>query len=315
MSAVTSNLPQRDAFWTRVYEIARQDRDVIIISADMGAPALDKIRLDLPNQFINAGIAEQNAIVVGTGLAMAGKKVFAYAIAPFITLRCLEQVRVNNCMMKVPLTLVGVGAGFGYQDSGPTHHMLEDIAVMRAFPAMEIDSVSDSVMAADVAERSIKERRINYVRLDRQTLPDLYKPGHDFRPGLEVLRPGKDLMLVGTGIMTHAALETAEVLAKQGVDVGVIDLYRIPVNAEGLLAALKGVKKVATLEEHFLAGGMGSAVAEVLADAGAALPLKRIGLPIEKGYCYSYGGRDALHNWYGIGEQQILDSLTGFAKG
>ncbi|EME71559.1 1-deoxy-D-xylulose-5-phosphate synthase [Paramagnetospirillum caucaseum] len=315
MSAVTSNLPQRDAFWTRVYEIARQDRDVIIISADMGAPALDKIRLDLPNQFINAGIAEQNAIVVGSGLAMAGKKVFAYAIAPFITLRCLEQVRVNNCMMKIPLTLVGVGAGFGYQDSGPTHHMLEDIAVMRAFPTIEIDSVSDSVMAADVAERSIKERRINYVRLDRQTLPDLYKTGHDFRPGLDVLRPGKDIMLVGTGIMTHAALETAEILSKKGIDAGVVDLYRLPVNAPALLNAVKGAKKVATLEEHFLPGGMGSAVAEVLADAGSTLPLKRLGLPVEKGYCYTYGGRDALHNWYGIGAEQIIDSLIGFAKG
>jgi transketolase len=315
MSAVTSNLPQRDAFWTRVYEIAKNDRDVIIISADMGAPALDVIRRDLPGQFINMGIAEQNAVVVGSGLAMAGKKVFAYAIAPFITLRCLEQVRVHNCMMKTPLTLVGVGAGFGYQDSGPTHHMLEDIAVLRAFPTIEIDSVSDSVMAAAVAERSILERRINYVRLDRQTLPDLYKPGHDFKPGLNVLKEGKDLTLIGTGIMTHAALETAEALGKKGISVGVIDLYRLPVNAAGLLAALKGAKKVATLEEHFLPGGMGSAVAEVMADAGVAVPLKRLGLPTEKGYCYTYGGRDALHRHYGIGSEQILSALESFARG
>lgn len=315
MSAVTSNLPQRDAFWTHVYEIAKSDRDVVIISADMGAPALDAIRRDLPGQFLNVGIAEQNAVVVGSGLAMAGKKVFAYAIAPFITLRCLEQVRVHNCMMKTPLTLVGVGAGFGYQDSGPTHHMLEDIAVLRAFPTIEIDSVSDSVMAAAVAERSITERRINYVRLDRQTLPDLYKPGHDFKPGLEVLRKGKDLMLVGTGIMTHAALETADALAKKGIDVGVVDLYRLPINAPLLLDALKGAKKVATLEEHFLAGGMGSAVAEVLADAGQPLALKRLGLPIEKGYCYTYGGRETLHRHYGIAPEQIVASLESFAKG
>jgi transketolase len=315
MNTVSANLPQRDAFWTRVYEIARNDRDVIIISADMGAPALDAIRRDLPGQFINVGIAEQNAVVVGSGLSMAGKKVFAYAIAPFITLRCLEQVRVHNCMMKTPLTLVGVGAGFGYQDSGPTHHMLEDIAVLRAFPTIEIDSVSDSVMASAVAERSITERRVNYVRLDRQTLPDLYKPGHDFKPGLHILKPGKDLMLVGTGIMTHAALETAEVLSKKGIDAGVIDLYRLPVNAPLLLEALKGAKKVATLEEHFLAGGMGSAVAEVLADAGRALPLKRLGLPIEKGYCYTYGGREALHRHYGIASEQLVAALEGFAKG
>ncbi|CAA6606419.1 1-deoxy-D-xylulose-5-phosphate synthase [Rhodospirillaceae bacterium LM-1] len=314
MSAVTSNLPQRDAFWTRVYEIAKNDRDVIIISADMGAPALDVIRRDLPGQFINAGIAEQNAVVIGSGLALAGKKVFAYAIAPFITLRCLEQVRVHNCMMKIPLTLVGVGAGFGYQDSGPTHHMLEDIAVLRAFPVIEIDSVSDSVMASAVAESSIKERRINYVRLDRQTLPDLYKAGHDFKPGLARLKPGKDITLIGTGIMTHAALETAEALGKKGIDAGVIDLYRLPVNAPALLAELKGAKKVVTLEEHFLTGGMGSAVAEAMADAGLAIPLKRLGLPTEKGYCYTYGGRDALHRHYGIGSEQIVAAIEAFAK-
>jgi transketolase len=304
-------LPQRDAFWTRVYEIAREDRDVIVISADMGAPALDIIRRDLPSQFINAGIAEQNAVVVGSGLAMAGKKVFAYAIAPFITLRCLEQVRVQNCMMKIPLTLVGVGAGFGYQDSGPTHHMLEDIAVMRAFPQIEIDSVSDSVMAANVAERSIKERRINYVRLDRQTLPDLYQPGHDFAKGLDVLRDGADGVLIGTGAMTHAALELADSLAKSGKKLKVIDLYRLPFDRKALVAALKGAKKVITLEEHFL-GGMGSAVAEALADEGVMVPVKRLGLPNEKGYCYIYGGRETLREYYGVASAQIEKAARDF---
>jgi transketolase len=305
-------LPQRDAFWTRVYEIAREDRDVIIISADMGAPALDIIRRDLPSQFINAGIAEQNAVVVGSGLAMAGKKVFAYAIAPFITLRCLEQIRVQNCMMKIPLTLVGVGAGFGYQDSGPTHHMLEDIAVLRAFPKIEIDSVSDSVMAANVAERSIKERRVNYVRLDRQTLPDLYKPGHDFAKGLDVLREGADGVLIGTGAMTHTAIELAESFAKQGKQLKVIDLYRLPFDRKALVAALKGAKKVITLEEHFLAGGMGSAVTEALADEGVLLPVKRLGLPNEKGYCYIYGGRETLRGYYGVAMPQLVEELKAF---
>ncbi|MCC7168455.1 MAG: 1-deoxy-D-xylulose-5-phosphate synthase [Rhodospirillales bacterium] len=306
-----SNLSQRDAFWTRVYEMARDNRDVIVISADMGAPALDAIRRDLSAQFLNLGIAEQNAVVVGSGLALEGKTVFVYAIAPFVTLRCLEQIRVQNAMMKIPLTLVGVGAGFGYADSGPTHHMLEDLAVLRAFPAIEIDSISDGVMARWVAERSIKERRINYVRLDRQTLPDLYRPGQDFKDGLAVLRPSEcGTALIGTGVMTHQALAVADEIAKKGgPKLGVIDLYRLPVNGQALVQAVKGLKRVATIEEHFLPGGLGSAVIEALSDRNAGVAVSRFGLPAEKGYCYQYGGREALRGWYGVSLPQLVEGV------
>jgi transketolase len=306
-----STLSQRDAFWSRVYEMARDNRDVIVISADMGAPALDAIRRDLSAQFLNLGIAEQNAVVVGSGLALEGKTVFVYAIAPFVTLRCLEQIRVQNAMMRIPLTLVGVGAGFGYADSGPTHHMLEDLAVLRAFPAIEIDSVSDGVMARWVAERSIAERRINYVRLDRQTLPDLYKPGQDFKDGLAVLRASEcGVALIGTGVMTHQALAVADEIAKKGgPKLGVIDLYRLPVNGQALGQAVKGLKRVATIEEHFLPGGLGSAVIEALSDQGGGPPVSRFGLPAEKGYCYQYGGREALRGWYGVSLPQLVEGV------
>ena len=115
-----NNLTQRDAFWNKVYESARLNRNIVVVTADMGAPALDNIRRDLAGQFVNVGIAEQNAITLAAGLALTGKNVFIYAIAPFITLRCLEQIRVEAAMMKIPINIVGVGAGFGYEDSGPT---------------------------------------------------------------------------------------------------------------------------------------------------------------------------------------------------
>ena len=108
-----SEIPQRDAFWDRIFELASENKDIILVSADMGAPSLDKFRKDLPAQFVNVGIAEQNAITLAAGLAMTGKKVFTYAIAPFITLRCIEQIRVECCIMGLPLTMVGVGVGFG----------------------------------------------------------------------------------------------------------------------------------------------------------------------------------------------------------
>ena len=131
----------RDALFNRLYEIAKNDKDVVIVSADMGAPALDRFRRDLSNQFINTGIAEQNTILVSAGLTLGNKKVFAYAIAPFITLRCYEQIKIELAAMNIPVTLIGVGAGFSYDDSGPTHHTLEDLSIMRVLPNIIVSLV------------------------------------------------------------------------------------------------------------------------------------------------------------------------------
>lgn len=309
------NKTQRDAFWDRVYEIARQDRNVIIVSADMGAPSLDKFRRDLPGQFVNVGIAEQNAILVAAGLAMTGKRVFAYAIAPFITLRCLEQIRVELCMMNIPVTIVGVGAGVGYEDSGPTHHLTEDITVMRSMPYITINSITDSVMASAFADISCEMRSPNYIRLERQLMPVIYSEGTDFSKGLSVIKEGKDLFIAATGCMTHVALDIADdIEKKEDISIGVIDIYTLPINEDALIEQIRNVKKLITLEEHFLPGGFGSAVCEVLIDNNILIPVKRIGLPIDKGYCYKYGGREAIRGYYGIDRGGIQRQIADFLK-
>jgi transketolase len=306
-----NNITQRDVFWSKIYEMAKINNDIIVVSADMGAPALDIFRINIPSQFINVGIAEQNGILISSGIALTGKRVFAYAIAPFITFRCLEQIRVNNSIMNIPITIVGVGAGFGYQDSGPTHHIIEDIAVMRAFPNLVINSISDSVMSEAVAEMSCSMNKTNYVRLDRIILPTLYNKNTDFSKGLEVLKRGKSY-IIATGSMTHVALEACEILNKKGIDVGVIDLYRFPVEVPVLLEAVKDAEKLITLEEHFLPGGLGSAVCEVLQDNDLLLPVKRIGIDINKGYCYEYGGRDCIRQYYGIDVKSVCNTASQF---
>ncbi|MGE5294008.1 MAG: hypothetical protein ACM3VT_04215, partial [Solirubrobacterales bacterium] len=149
---MSGNMTQRDAFFERLYELARKDKDIVIVAADMSAPALDQFRTDLPGQFVNVGIAEQNAIQIASGLAMTGKKAFAYAISPFITLRCLEQIRVSNGIMGIPITIVGMGTGFSYCSDGPTHHLIEDLAIMRAIPNIRIMNVTDNVMARSLAD-------------------------------------------------------------------------------------------------------------------------------------------------------------------
>ncbi len=243
-----NNISQRDSFWNKVYEIARKDRNVIVVSADMGAPALDKFRRDIPSQFVNVGIAEQNGVLIASGLSLVGKKVFVYAIAPFITLRCLEQIRVENAIMGIPVTIVGVGGGFGYEDSGPTHHLTEDIAIMRSMPNITINNITDSVMASSFASISSKTKTPNYVRLDRQVFPDIYSKNYDFSEGISALRGGKDYYMVSTGSMTHIAMELAAKLSKRKVNIGVIDMFTIPINEKLFLKMIKGAKKLISLD-------------------------------------------------------------------
>lgn len=310
-----NNISPRDAFWNRIYELARKDKDIVIITADMGAPSLDKFRKNLAPQFINVGIAEQNAVTLAAGLALAGKKVFIYAIAPFITLRCLEQIRVENAIIKIPITIVGVGVGFGYEDSGPTHHLIEDVAIMRAMPNIRINNVTDNVMAEYLARQCCKKKAVtDYIRLDRLSHPDIYNGSSDFNAGLAIPREAEDYYIISSGTMVAVALKVSESLSRNKIDMGVIDIFNIPINEKKLLQLLKGVKKIVTLEEHFLAGGLGSAVAEILCDYSLLIPLKRIGIPLGKGYCYKYGGREIIRKYYSIDHDSVCVEINNFIR-
>ena len=302
----------RDAFFDKLYELARKDPDVVLVDADMGAPSLDKFRKDLPAQFVNVGIAEQNAISVASGLAFEGKKAFAYAIAPFITLRCYEQIKVNMCSMKIPVTAVGVGAGFSYEDSGPTHHTTEDIAIMRALPNITIINSTDNTMASKCAEIACKSDTPMYVRLDREPLPVVYDKKETFEDGVSCLKKGKDICIISTGNMVHKALEVADFLKKESIDVAVVDLYRLkPVNVKLLLKHIKQSKKIVTLEEHLINGGLGSIIAEIFVDNDVNLPLKRIAIPDK--YCYTYGGREAIRRTIDLDTDSVIKTILNYA--
>lgn len=304
----------RDAFFNKLYELARKDPNIILVDADMGAPSLDKFRTDMPSQFVNVGIAEQNAITVACGLALGGKTAFTYAIAPFITLRCYEQIKVDMCAMKLPVTCIGVGAGFSYDDSGPTHHTTEDISIMRALPYITILNSTDSIMAAKCAEIAVRSKSPMYVRLDREQLPDLYNKNETFKDGLHLFRKGKDVCIVSTGNMVHKALDVAKSLKKQNIDAAVLDLYRLkPVNKNFLVKHLKQSKKIVTLEEHLLDGGLGSIIAEIIADNNLSIPLKRLAIPDK--FCYTYGGREEIRKTIGLDTDSIVKSIKDFSKG
>lgn len=171
-------MAMRDVFLEQIWKKMADDQNIFFVSADFGSPILDKIRADFPDRFVNVGIAEQNLINVTAGLALEGYTVFAYAIAPFITMRCYEQARVSLALLSevrpMNVNLIGVGAGYSYVVSGPTHQCYEDITLMRALPNFEILSPSDHLTTKEMFNRVIENQRLKYLRFDAQVLPTIY---------------------------------------------------------------------------------------------------------------------------------------------
>jgi transketolase len=304
------NASMRDAFLDELYDIARRDKRVLLISNDFGAPSLDKFRADCASQFIHIGIAEENMVDLAAGLAMAGKIVYMYSIAPFLPLRCYEQIRVHMAFKRYHITGVAVGTGFSYALSGPSHQALEDIALINALPNMTLFSASDSAMGKAIARMTYENPGPKYVRFDREKFPALYKEQESFADGLGVLKSGSDVTIVATGIMVHRALEVAKELAGHSVDAGVVDLYRIkPLNEELLLKAVKKSGRILTIEENFVTSGIGSIISSLVTERGLDYKIKHLGVPDR--YFPPGRSRETLQRLSGLDLESIV---TGVLK-
>ena len=310
-----SQLDMRDALIEELILQARKDSRVMFLTNDYGAPSLDRFRAEFPEQFVNAAISEQNMVAVAAGLALSGKKVYVYSIASFLTLRCLEQIKIDICAMKLPVTFIGVGTAYAYSYDGPTHHATEDVSIMRALAHMTILSPSDSAAAAACADFVLRLSGPSYVRLDRGKMPLLFDASKDdLEEGSKVVRAGGGLALISTGSTVHRVLEVAELLEQVGVATRVIDLYRLkPVDPEILLSRLEGCEAVVSLEEHTIHGGLGSIVAETLMDSGRLVPLKR--LAIEDPQLYAYGLRDTMHRERGLDAEGAAVTIADWLRG
>ena len=322
MTAAASMKPvaMRDAFLERIRRAMADDDRIVFITADFGSPVLDRIRAEHPDRFVNVGIAEQNLINVSAGMALEGCTVFAYAIAPFITMRCFEQTRVNLALLSevrpMNVNLIGVGAGYSYVVSGPTHQCYEDLSIMRALPNVAIYSPADHVTAAALFDRCVGARGPKYLRFDAQALPPLYGDGAapDLESGFNVLRTGRDLVLVATGYMVHTARSAAERLAAAGIAAGVVDLFDVSrFSAERLRAALAGAAGIVTLEEGFRGrGGIDALMFDFAARHGIGARICNLG--VEGGYRFELGTRAELHEQVGIGVESVVRSATAFAQ-
>ena len=303
----------RDAFLNMLYQKAIGNPDIILLTNDQGAISLDDFKEKLPNQFFNIGISEQNIISVAAGLVLSGKKVYVYSLLSFIVLRCYEQIKIDLCAMKLPVTIVGVGSGYSYSPDGPTHHATEDISIMRALPNMTIYSPSDSNIVPALVDITLKSKTPSYIRLDRQLLPLLDNKDHNLQEGFSILREGNDVTVISTGVMVHRALEVAEELHEQSIQAKVIDFYRLkPIDVVAVTKILKGASKIVVLEEQTINGGLGSIIAEILVDSNVFIPLKR--LAILDNMIFDYGSRDTLHKARGLDRMSIVHEITKLFK-
>jgi len=294
-----SDVDMRDAFFDSVYDLAAKDPNLIVLTADHGAFSLERFKKDFPRQYFNVGISEQNMVSLAAGLALGAKRVFIYSIVNFVTLRCLEQISVDLGSMKLPVTIVGVGAGFTYSSDGPTHHGIQDVSVMASIPNLNILNCSDAWNSHAFAAMAYERGGPSYVRIEKGKFPSLYGKDSNFDAGLTVLKRGKDAMVVTSGYLVHASMEAARQLAEEGIDIGVVDLYRIkPLNVNLLASNLREARALLTVEDNVAAGGIGSMVATALMEEEISLPLQRMSLGDR--YCYKYGNREWVYAENGL---------------
>ncbi|UTH72836.1 transketolase family protein [Chromobacterium sp. IIBBL 290-4] len=314
---ITHSIPMRDALLEKIYQSMKTDSKIFFLSADFGSPVLDKIRLDFADRFINVGIAEQNLINIAAGLAIEGNKVFAYAIAPFLTMRCYEQIRVNLALLSqvrdMNVSLIGVGAGYSYVVSGPTHQCYEDISIMRALPSISVYSPADHISTGCLFDRLVSKKGIKYIRLDAQTLPVIYEnPILNVEAGFNVHRKGDEICLLATGYMVHVAMKLANRLKNKGVDVGVVDIFDISHSCNNFLyEEISKYRGIVTMEEGFKGrGGMDSMILDYISNSDLEIRVKNIG--VRGGYSFDLGSRSELHEKVGIGEEASLKTILEF---
>jgi len=311
-------MTQRDTFIDELFKIAKEDKDVILISVDMGASALDQWREELPEQFIWTGISEQHSINLAAGLSARGKKVYVYFMAAWAA-RCFEQIRYSCSMPNNPITILSNGVALGYAPAGPAHETNEDIAYMRSLLNVEIHCPRNIPQTKDLVKLSYEESKLRYIRLERKYDVRFNDDNGGVNSGIEMLKPGlfnnpltKDnpkVALVSYGYMLGRCDDVWEKMMSDGVESCLFDMYRIKPNPikEN---TFDGFSHIVSVEEQTLSGGFGSTILEGMSDNSISLPLLRIGLP--ERYIFENGDRDYHLDNNGLSVDSIYDKIMDF---
>ena len=302
----------RNAFIDTLYSLAHEDEHIMALVGDAGAVVFDKFKKDYPNRCFNLGIAESNMITVAAGLASRGFTPFTYAIAPHITLRPYEQIRNDVCLNNTNVKIVSVGSGIHYGNQGPTHHGIEDFAVLKVLPNMTIFSPTDPVEAKKVTDAAAKIKGPVYIRIGSRNpgAPNIYTQDYDFKVGKGVqLCDGDDATIIATGSLVSEAMAAAQELKQNNISTRVINIHTIkPLDKEIIIKAANETGVVVTIEEHQLEGGFGESVASAILE-GTPKPVrfKRIG--IEDVFCSFYGTYPEVKGHYNLTKENLIHQV------
>ena len=301
----------RKSFTDTLLALAKQDKDIIAVTTDArGSVTLGDFAKELPGQFVECGIAEQDAIGISAGLASCGKKVFCCGPACFYVARSLEQVKVDIAYSGNPVTVLGVSGGVAYGALGATHHSLHDIAVLRTFPGMNVILPCDARQTAKVVKMLVDHPAPTYVRVGRAAVPDVYEnDDFEFRLGkANTLAEGDDLAIIAAGETVYHALQASRSLEKKGIQARVLDLSSIkPFDAEAVRKAAAETGRIITVEEHSIYGGLGALVTECLSEH--PVPVKILGIPDEN---VIHATSPEIFAYYGIDAAGIEKAALSF---
>jgi len=294
-----------------IYKAALSDPKIIFLTGDLGHAHADDFKKNLPGQYYNVGIAEQNMIGIAAGLALSGHRVFAYSIAPFATLRCLEQIKVDICYQNVGVVVIGVAAGYAYSTCGCTHHAIEDIAAMKALPNMQIYSPSNPLEARLITEYLLSTSSPAYLRIGKGGEPDTKTEyALEIGKGL-IVKPGNEITIFATGTIVNEGIAAANILESKGISTEVINLHTIkPLDVELIESRAQTRNAIFVLEEHNIIGGLGESIARIICEcAGSKKPLFRcFGVPDK------YNDRTGSHKYmlscYGLNGESIAQKVS-----
>lgn len=302
----------RTAFISELIAQAERDPKIWLLTADLGFSALEPFAEKFPDRYVNVGVAEQNMVGIAAGLAHSGKQVFTYSIGNFSTMRCLEQIRNDVCYHRMNVKIVAVGAGFAYGPQGYTHHVIEDLAVMRTLPGMKTLTPADPLETHWITQQAVADTGPCYLRLGKAGEQNLRAP-EDFHPPRQLgdpicLKSGHDAQLFGTGSLLRNALDAASALEKSGISLGVWSVPCLnPLNEEMIFQSTENQSVVFTFEEHNNQAGLGGRFAELYSSIAGGPRLCRIG--VENAPPDVYGDQDHLRRWAGLDPETLSQRI------
>ncbi len=303
----------RDTFTAVLEELSSANENIVAVCNDsVGSSKLGKFRERYPARLINVGIAEQNMVGVGAGLANGGKIPFVCAASPFLTGRSLEQIKADVAYSEANVKLVGISSGMAYGELGPTHHSIEDFAWIRALPNVPVIAPADRNETAAAVRWAAAHQGPCFLRLSRVGVPDLLPDDHVFELGkANTLKAGGDVTIIANGVLSHRALMAASVLEQQGISARVLNMASVrPIDADAIIRAAKETGAIVSCEEHTIFGGLGSAIAEVVVDT-FPVPMKRLGVP---GVFAHTASANTLLDEFGMSPEGIAESATLLMK-